>query len=88
MQRNLLYILRNDLDDDFIENFDDDMLKKDKEAFVHGVIDQQFTSKKRAYDIIRHFFYVLIPKEFLKMYDSSDLYYVLNGKEELTFSFF
>lgn len=89
VQRNLLYILRQkDLSEEFLELFDDELLKKDKKLFVSKQIYEfQFFAKKRAYDIIYYFFYTLIPKEFSRIFNAQDLYFILNGKEEISFEF-
>ncbi|ELA47891.1 hypothetical protein VCUG_00611 [Vavraia culicis subsp. floridensis] len=88
MQRNLLYVLREELSEDFLNTFDDDLIHTDKGLFVEKTVyESLFLSKKRAYDIIRFFFYSLMPKEFQEIYATQDIYYVLNGKEEITFNF-
>ncbi|KRH93937.1 putative HECT protein [Pseudoloma neurophilia] len=89
MQKNLLYLLRTDLDEKYLELFDDELLRTNKYAYVSAQIyENQFFSKKRAYDIIYYFFYTIIPKKFRKIFTAQDIYFILNGFEAITYDFF
>lgn len=89
VQKNLLHILRTDLDDEYLDLIDDPLLRIDKFAYVSSQIhENRFFSKKRAYDIIYYFFYSVISQKFIKTYLAQDIYFLLNGIEAITFDYF
>lgn len=84
VQKNMLYVLRNELSDEELDLFDNPLIKKDKKAYILSQIyEKLFFSKKRAYDIIFYFFYSLIPSYFPQIFEYEELYYLINGEEEI-----